>query len=64
MGLMRDQPKEMGEILNVFFASVFTVETGMEATEIGQTSREVMEPLQIVGKGLLAVEMLSPLVGW
>ena len=49
------EPKEMGEILNGFFASVFTEETGMEATEIGQTSREVMEPLQIEGEEVLAV---------
>jgi len=49
------EPKEMGEILNGFFASVFTEETGMEATEIGQTGREVMEPLQIEGEEVLAV---------
>ncbi|XP_059826353.1 uncharacterized protein LOC132394340 [Hypanus sabinus] len=49
------EPQEMGEILNGFFASVFTKETGKKSMEIRQINREVMELIQIKEEEVLAI---------
>ncbi|XP_062923290.1 uncharacterized protein LOC134356332 [Mobula hypostoma] len=54
-GRLCAEPKEMGEILNRFFASVFTKETGMKSMELRETSSEIMETVQIEKEEVLAV---------
>ena len=41
------EPREMGEILNDFFSSVFTKEKDIKLCKVWETSKEVMEPVTI-----------------
>ncbi|XP_059809285.1 uncharacterized protein LOC132382840 [Hypanus sabinus] len=49
------EPKEMGEILNDFFSSVFTKEKDIELSKVWETSKEVMEPMTIKEVEVLAL---------
>ncbi|XP_062919793.1 ras-specific guanine nucleotide-releasing factor RalGPS2 isoform X3 [Mobula hypostoma] len=51
-GRLCAEPKEMGEILTVFFASE---ETGMKSMELRETSSEIMETVQIEKEEVLAI---------
>ncbi|PJG60108.1 RNA-directed DNA polymerase, partial [Aeromonas cavernicola] len=48
------EPREMGEILNDFFSSVFTKEKDMEMCKVWDRSKDVMEPIAIKEVEVLA----------
>ena len=45
----------MGEILNEYFSSVFTVEKGMNVRELGEINSDVLRSIQITEKEVLEV---------
>ena len=62
VGPLKDQqghlcadPQEMGEILNEYFSSVFTVEKGMDVRELGEINSDVLRSVHITEKEVLEV---------
>ena len=62
VGPLKDQqghlcadPQKVGEILNVYFSSVFTVEKGMEVRELGEIKSDVLRNVHITEKEVLEV---------
>ena len=54
-GQLCGEPREMGEILNDFFSSVFTKEKDIELCKVWETSKVVMEPMTIKEVEVLAL---------
>ena len=48
-------PQEMGEILNEYFSSVFTVEKGMNIKELGEINSDVLRSVHITKEVVLDV---------
>ena len=62
VGPLKDQqghlcadPQGMGEILNEYFSSVFTVEKGMEIRELGEINSHVLKNVHITEEVVLGV---------
>ncbi|XP_069768195.1 uncharacterized protein [Narcine bancroftii] len=54
-GRLSEKSKEMGEILNDFFASVFTREKNIEPVEVKKNSGKVMKHIRITEEVVMAV---------
>ena len=52
---MYTAPQEMGEILNEYFSTVFTVEKSMDVRELGEINNDVLRSVHITEMEVLGI---------